>query len=101
MLERDLLYCDWQATRLLTRIMPNCVTFTPPPAEPALTAWKKMLEADAATLRERENRATLAKTLAKCVFRLAAGLASTLMSSHICGRGLNTVTPCVDTMLYA
>lgn len=45
--------------------MPNCVTLTPPPAEPALAAWKKMLEGDAATMRETENRTTLAKTLAK------------------------------------
>ena len=54
-----------QVTKLLTRITPNCVTLTPPPAEPALTAWKKMLEGDVATMRELENRATLAKTLAK------------------------------------
>ncbi len=56
-----------QATKQLTRIMPNCVALTPPAAEPALAAWKKMLEGDTATLRERENRAMLAKTLAKCV----------------------------------
>jgi hypothetical protein len=54
-----------QVIKLLARIMPNCVTLTPPPAEPALTAWKKMLEGDVATMREVENRATLAKTLAK------------------------------------
>ncbi len=52
--------------KLLARVMPNSVVLTPPPAEPAVSAWKQMLEADAATLRERANRAVLAKTLTKC-----------------------------------
>lgn len=55
-----------QATKLLARIMPNAVALTPPGAEPALSGWKKMLEGDTATLRERENRLTLRKMLAKC-----------------------------------
>ena len=50
-----------QSVRLMTRVLPNKVVLTPPIAEPGLSAWKLMLEADSAALREQANRAALTK----------------------------------------
>lgn len=51
---------------MLSHMLSNQVALLPPPSEPALSEWNKMLEADMATQRQCANTAVLAKAVAKC-----------------------------------
>ena len=52
--------------RAFASMLPNHVELHPPHADSAAKAWKKMLDADVACMRERSNRAALKKALATC-----------------------------------
>ena len=54
------------AGRALTSMFPNTIELHPPHADSMARAWKKMLDADVATVRERCNRAALKKALLLC-----------------------------------
>lgn len=52
--------------RAFATMLPNHIELHPPHADSAAKAWKKMLDADVACMRERANRAALKKAMAKC-----------------------------------
>lgn len=55
-----------KSIKYLSRLLPNRVTLHAPSEEPAAAEWKRMLEADVASMREASNRALLRSTLSRC-----------------------------------